>query len=782
MIGRQTDITNISNELSDDDFDQITNLLEQIDQFSDCLETDDAKENGLAKKMIVKMDEAKADTLNHEVQIEKVSNSSCLPPFIPNTLFSEADMDSFLESRKIQSNDAVAVKRIYSISSSSSEEKMLDGSKKPKLPQLDSSIQNIRLPIEIAKKIKNHLSVILKAKSNVSGQIAAFCLFCNQKLEMGFCAWKLHFLKHTKEAEFYCTGCNVSLPSIKSEHCMGYEMFETFSSGNDLMAFMCNICNYIQVNMHRVIEHITQQHANRPENHMERVLLLPDLQPRMSRIWTNLICIPGHKRYICPIRGCNMRFPHPSKFKAHFLDRHRKASQVLCPHCQQMIRRNNLIFYEFFEIIIKHFFYHGSILNQCNVCDVILTNDTNIIRHILANHGNETCRYRRDFRKIETIDRIDDVIVIFECSLCKTQVDSSGQALRHFLKSHKSHHADFTLIQFVKETCKAPEYSNLLEYVQAEKGQNLAFQQHFMCNLCNELFTTKILLTRHYGFMHRSNHLLVEFSKNYLTNSIELSKRLDLNLDFDQYLVYYCGYCSLHSATFYADINEVYDHHSSSDHGKNAPFRFTVAQMTRCRYCDVISTFDGMKKHQAEQHSMRPFVFENLIDSTKCGLCLDGFDDTLVKHFDTDHQLVLKTSLFNPIALDGDTLKKLLNLKGHKKHKCGHCSEVFQMKDEFHRHQDEKHARFKAKSDKIYNDKSIHLIAGCCEAEIEPNNLFAHFKGHNILSKIRLKTFYWETTAVFGNGLILNKHNLRGTEYDDSNEFEVFLRDWLQGK
>lgn len=101
--------------LSDDDFDQITNLLEQIDQFSDCLETDDAKENGLAKKMIVKMDEAKADTLNHEVQIEKVSNSSCLPPFIPNTLFSEADMDSFLESRKIQSNDAVAVKRIYTL-------------------------------------------------------------------------------------------------------------------------------------------------------------------------------------------------------------------------------------------------------------------------------------------------------------------------------------------------------------------------------------------------------------------------------------------------------------------------------------------------------------------------------------------------------------------------------------------------------------------------------------------------------------------------------------------
>lgn len=764
--------------MSDDDFDQITNLLEQIDQFTDCLETDDTKEDDLAKKMVVKMDETKADTLDHNSQIETASNSSCLPSFTPNELFSEADMDNFLESRKIQSIDAVAVKRIYSISSSSSEEKMLNGSKKPKLPEIDSSSsnQNIKLPVEIVKQMKYHLSVSLKAKSNVSGQINAFCLFCNYKLEMDFCAWKAHFLKHTKEDEFYCTGCNASLSSIKSQHCVGYEMFETFTSGNDLMAFMCNICNYIQVNMHRVIEHITQQHVNRPDNHMERVLLLPDLQPRISNIWTDFKCVPGHKRYICPVRGCNMCYPKPGRFKGHFINNHKKVSQVTCTHCQKIIRRDNLNFDEFFEMILTHYFYHGGLLNQCHVCDAIQTNDANVTRHILANHGNEICRYRRDFRSVGTVDRIDDVFVIFECNLCKAQMDSSGQALRHFLKNHKSHHANFKLIQFVKETCGVPEYSNRLEYVQMAKGQIWTFQQHFMCNLCNELFTTKIQLTRHYGSMHRSNYLLVEFSKNYLVNLTE--SRLDLNLDFDQYLVYYCGYCSLQSATFYADINEIYDHHSS-DHGHNTPFRFTVAQMIRCRYCDVISTFDGMKKHQTEQHSTKSFVFENLIDSTKCGLCLDDFDDTLIKHFDMEHQMILKTSLFNPITLDDDTLDKLLNLNDHKKHQCGHCSEVFEMKDEFYRHHDEKHAKLKAKSDKIYNDKIIHLIAGCCEAKIQPNNLFTHFKEHKILSKIRLKTFYWETTTIFGNGLILNKHNLRGTKYDDSNEFEVFLRDLL---
>lgn len=281
----------------------------------------------------------------------------------------------------------------------------------------------------------------------------------------------------------------------------------------------------------------------------------------------------------------------------------------------------------------------------------------------------------------------------------------------------------------------------------------------------------------------------IEFDKNYLIDLRQAAKMLDQNVGFDQYLLYYCGYCSdsNHSiSTFYSDVDDVYDHWSST-HAKYQnpmPFRFTVAPLVWCRYCDIISTYAGMKKHQAEQHSMKPFVIKNLIDRTKCGLCHTqcGADNALDTHFHKDHQVVFKANLFNPIALDGNTLNKLVNLKGHLKRKCKHCSKVFEVKSDFYRYHNEKHASLKAETDKYLDNKSIHLIAGCCEAKLDPAKLFEHFKEHNIPSKIRLKTFYWETKAVFGNGLVLNKHNLIGTIHDDSEGFENFIRKTLDGK
>ncbi|XP_055305924.1 uncharacterized protein LOC129570372 [Sitodiplosis mosellana] len=799
MIGQQKDGANMNDELDEDDFDQITNLLEQIDD----LENDDVEMIDRDKEPPAKMNEAKLEVFSqgkvNAVQIEKagvIPSSKCSPSFQSNAMVSGASIDHFLQFQRIHTNTAITKNRRCSMFQ---ERAPLFGEAAARISKMrrltmvnedrpgpgNQNTKSIKWSNFVLETIKLHSQkgAILNAKCDASGQIQTFCFFCNRKLKMALCDWKSHYLKHTEEEEFYCTGCNAALASTGHEHCMGYHVAESFANSNELNAFMCIICNYLQVNQYRVIEHIKREHANEPpDDHMKKVLLLPDLQRRTTPIPAEFACVSVKNRYQCSARSCKLAFQQPANFKKHFMVYHKTANKVVCPHCGEVMKRDESCV-DFFGVILNHCYMHGTIVDQCHICDMIFPNDFNILSHFLGKHDRDVCRYRRDFRNAKEIDRMEEVLVVFECNLCQIRVDTSSQAVQHFVKSHKSHHADFTLIQFVKET----NFDGVTKYVTSEIGQVWKFQKHFVCGWCNELFITKDRLNRHHELVHKSQYLRVEFTKNHLIDLNKTSKVQRQNLAIDQYLMYYCAYCSDldHSiSTFYASIDEVYDHWSES-HDKSRdpkPFRFTVAQLARCRYCDVFSTFAGMKKHEAEQHPTKPFVFEDLIDRMKCGLCLDRGEGNLVKHFDTNHQAVLKANLFNPIALNGDVLKKLVNLKGHKKRKCTHCADVFEMKNEFYRHHDEKHASLRAESDKIYDNESIHLIAGCCEARIQPEKLFAHFKEHNIASKYRLKTYYWETKVIFGNGLVLNKHNLIGSENDDSKEFENFIKTTMDGK
>lgn len=173
---------------------------------------------------------------------------------------------------------------------------------------------------------------------------------------------------------------------------------------------------------------------------------------------------------------------------------------------------------------------------------------------------------------------------------------------------------------------------------------------------------------------------------------------------------------------------------------------------------------------------MQPFTIRDLIDESKCGLCPNREQKELVKHSESVHQLMHKTDLFSPITLAKDILKKLLNIRGHKKWKCGHCGEVFESKNDFKDHYDRIHDSLEYFEEKFYDNTSVHLLSGCCEMKLDPSELIDHLKQHHITSKCLLKQFYWRTKVVFGNGLVLNKHNLLGTDIDDSQEFDEFVK------
>lgn len=760
LIGRQSD--DMDDELDEDDLNQITDLLEQI---ADCLDNEEVEMVDECKEPIVKVDDVKPEVPEERIAILPAETTSVVPTsawlssFVPEEQVAEANFD-FLRPQQIRLDLKTPKKRRFSMfQEQSSVFEETTASRISKLRRLstvgdrDVGYETVKPARVLKSELKTTLATIpsrsyaiLNASSSAAGVIRAFCLWCNQKLAMSLCDWKAHYLQHTDEEAFYCTRCNVALASNEREHCTGFDVGENFGQ-NELNVFMCDICNFIQANRDRIVSHIKTEHGNEsPGDHLKKVMLLPDLKPRSTPIATKYQCLPVKNRYQCVVRDCNWIFKGPGPYKAHFMRWHRAATNIVCPHCDEALAARQRDVIDFFGEVLNHLYLHGNIVNECHACNKVFSNDTTVLKHFLGEHGCDECRYRRDLRDNKEISRMDEILVLFECNLCEQRVDTPNQAIEHFLNRHKSHHVDFTLIQFVMETTLEGD----TQFAMIFRGQTWKFQQHFVCVWCKVLFTTKGRLTRHYEVMHRSQHLLIELSRNYLIDANKASKLVHQNMAVDQYVMYYCWHCtnSNHAiGTFYSEIDEVYDHwsctHAESDMAK--PFRFTVAPLVRCRFCDVISTFVGMKTHQAEQHPTKPFVFENLIDRTKCGLCLDSGDDALVKHFETDHQVVLRSNLFNPITINRDTLKKLVELKGNKKRKCTYCAMVFELKTDFDRHHHEKHALLIAKSDKIYDNESIYLITGCCDANIQSNQLFSHFKGHNIASKYRLRTYYWET-------------------------------------
>ncbi|XP_055305895.1 uncharacterized protein LOC129570348 [Sitodiplosis mosellana] len=634
--------------------------------------------------------------------------------------------------------------------------------------------EKVQLSNDAALRLRSRTSPFLDAEVNSWNKIRTYCYFCERKLEMSFHDWTDHLLMHTGEEPFYCTGCNVGLPKFQPDHCVQHQTYRNIKGGN-VTAYICNKCDYIQFNMHRVVSHIMDVHMRseqEAENSLDKVVLIPDLRsvPRLSHTKYNYVS--ARYRYGCGIKGCNTMGNSNDQFTTHFTHKHADARMFSCPHCKEIITNATRDTKSFINTILKHYNHHNDLLNQCTICDTTFYTDFETILHILTCHTDGYCNFRREFRA--KLLR-QDVVILFECNMCHARLEEDP--IQHHLKCHHSHHANFKLIQLVKETDK----DNVTKFSMVEFDENILFQQHFACGWCHETLTTKAKLIRHHIVQHRSSELSVEF-KNYLTRSSYTSKLLEVNSSFDQYLIYLCDYCDNTdplNCLFYSDVKDVYNHWSDN-HGKKEnpkPFRFTVTQLVECHHCRFISTFFGLKIHHAQHHSKDQFAIRNLIDRSKCGLCLADHCGSFTKHFENDHKTVLKANLFNPIALDDDTLMKLRNLKGMAKRKCLHCFQVFETKTDFKYHHARKHSFAREDSEKFHDNESIYLVTGCCQETIKPTELFEHLRAHDFSSKSRLKKFYWNTLAIFGNGLILEMAQLSGTEYDQSDQLHELIKE-----
>lgn len=134
-------------------------------------------------------------------------------------------------------------------------------------------IYNIRKPKKfVSQPVADYIEQIRAGTINFrehwrhNMKLDGLCVFCDEVITNSRYAWPFHFLRHTMEQYFYCTECGSSF-SRRIEHtsCAESAITNIFRhndciSDEYLAAFMCGICNYVQVSERSMIDHLRNEH------------------------------------------------------------------------------------------------------------------------------------------------------------------------------------------------------------------------------------------------------------------------------------------------------------------------------------------------------------------------------------------------------------------------------------------------------------------------------------------------------------------------------------------
>lgn len=288
-------------------------------------------------------------------------------------------------------------------------------------------------------------------------------------------------------------------------------------------------------------------------------------------------------------------------------------------------------------------------------------------------------------------------------------------------------------------------------------------------------------------------------------------------VQFDSNLIYYCAHCrdaSKLSSWAYMSVEDVHSHwiliHSNSPIPR--PFHFYAVELVSCLHCRLMSSFEEIKNHQKLVHPDEPLVITNVLNLRKCGLC-DYTNDDLAQHLKTEHELVLRMDAFNPTRFSQDILNQLLYTTIHKKFKCKYCDVMFETRLDIQNHtctEQKMPLSFKMVPDQL----TVKIVAECCQSVLYLEDFLEHvatsnhpfpgtcskctfqttdlyeYVNHQVevhqmaksadeMFRRLLQTRFWSTKVIFGNGLVLSKHNLLGTEFDDSKPFEWVINSLL---
>ncbi|XP_055305062.1 uncharacterized protein LOC129569882 [Sitodiplosis mosellana] len=238
-------------------------------------------------------------------------------------------------------------------------------------------------------------------------------------------------------------------------------------------------------------------------------------------------------------------------------------------------------------------------------------------------------------------------------------------------------------------------------------------------------------------------------------------------------VVFACFYCHSQPSYFVDTFSEVFNHWQQS-HGAS-PFRFFAVGMAACFYCGKVDVFPNLQGHHKHQHNKEVFVVVDRRDRSKCGLCQKDFSASeMVVHFKSQHDPCLLMGINSPVCFTQHEIEQLMSINPGRKlpapvgFMCGHCNVTKKTNEiSFLQHIEQDAFQYKCT---ICTDvgKSIQEIAHHEETVHNLKNPAAkHANG--LLG--RLERYHLRTRIIFNNGLVLFKHNVLHTKFDDRSEF-----------
>lgn len=629
---------------------------------------------------------------------------------------------------------------------------------------------------------------------------------CSTEQSLSWYDWKSHLLSHTVEKLYLCIECNAQL-TVKSDHqtCPPDSIIDIFGEidiGCSLDGFVCMLCDYFKINNYRLMEHLERDHdefSSLFEIHVARLTLVPDVRPKEHKIQTANFYVPQELRYVCGIGNCIFHGKNVIDYAEHFRKAHSIIKTYYCPHCNLLMNRLNSLTVEH-NRILEHIEYHGIYLHQCISCNLITPSENEMRSHISHEHRDQPLKFWRNKRKtIDTAD-MELIEIVLDCDLCGERVTSIPAVFSHYKEAHQNYEIGFKALKLIKTTTED------LNVICSFDDSTLYYREALICGLCDENFTNKHKWFSHFTEQHPSEALVLKRDMIWC----ESSKRLKV-IDFDRNMLFYCGFCEDSDgvkSVCNTTAEAIYEHWKE-EHKPNESkdFQFYMTEFLACNYCDVVSTFQGLKKHVHQKHAGEKFVpLKAFQEKKQCALCeYDQID--FAEHYERKHNLEIQANVFNPIQLSTENLQNLLHIRVCQKIKCDLCEEMFDTRELYRIHHSIEHTEMDRKSSFSYGKNSIQLIGDCCRQNINPKNFYDHLENHKyslvcelcafctddpfyfMVHKIKthesehslaelylnfLQIRYWRSELIFGNGLVVNKFNTQGTDFDYTNNFDSF--------
>lgn len=507
-------------------------------------------------------------------------------------------------------------------------------------------------------------------------------------------------------------------------------------------------------------------------------------------------------RYKCGVGNCSHHSRIASELECH-LSEHGSIKRFTCPHCNEKLESTKDRNYNLSHAdIMRHLELHGNDLFSCFNCDRVFSSEFQVQLHITRRHSTLEFKYQhKNFDSKGQATLSDEVSVMFDCNICHQPIPTTAMAMEHFKNSHQGANVDCTAIALINRMTRH------MEVLPAHPS--FLLQQHLICAVCDIKLPTKERLIAHHRKMHYPRPIAIRISSLMCFNNVTLGNLLEMskaNSTFDRHIFYACAHCQ-ETDTYFSTVDGVLMHwsetHENDDH---LPFRFCANQLVSCKYCQTLSTFRDLIKHHAQNHQTQTFVAVSPKTANQCSIC-NYQGENIIDHFRCEHSMLSQENILEPVCLTDDTINQLLDINVRKKFKCGRCDAIHETEDDIKDHYLEEHKTLEYERIEFNDNKSVQLIGGCCRSDLDQITFFDHlathernfccpkcsfhtddsfeFMDHGIeaheihndacsLDLKFMRSSYWNSKYIFGNGLVLNKYNLIGTSIDDSPRFKEF--------